>query len=386
MPARSLILAVCGTRPEVVKMAPVVGRLRDAGQDVLLLFTGQHPDLAPQMLRELGLKPDIELPVPTAGLPPQQMLAAIINALAPVFAAHRPAVTLVQGDTVSTLAGALAAAYAGLPLAHVEAGLRTGDMAEPHPEEMHRRLIAPLASLHFAPTHRAAAALIGEGVNPGTVHVTGNSGIDALLETNARLIASPDLCAALEARFPVRPGRPMILATVHRRENHGERLAAIASGLAHIAASGGVEMVLPLHPGPAVQRLLRASLGHLAGVHLLPPVDHATMVWLMRRSQLLITDSGGLQEEAPALGLRTLVLRQRTERSEAVDAGASELVSIEPEAIAAAAWRQLSRPKLAPRFPFGDGRAAGRICTILLDFLRRGDRKAFQSEVLDMAG
>jgi UDP-N-acetylglucosamine 2-epimerase (non-hydrolysing) len=367
------LLAVCGTRPEVVKMSPVIAALRARGLNVLLVMTGQHPDLAPQMLRELGLRPDIDLGIGIAAGTPAQVLAALLVRLAPVFAAWRPRLALVQGDTISAFAGALAAAYAQVPVAHVEAGLRTGDTAEPFPEEMHRQLIAPIAAIHLAPTEAAAAALLREGVAGHRIHVTGNSGIDALRARIGLLDADPSIECEMAARFPfaVSPGRPLLLATVHRRENQGGRLGAIATALARLAAFCEAEIVLPLHPNPAVQSILREKLDGQDSVHMVSPLDHLEMVWMMRRAQLLLTDSGGLQEEAPALGLRTLVLRKVTERPEALSAGASELVDLNADSIVSAVHRALSRPPLAPVHPFGDGRAGERIATILDDWLKR---------------
>ena len=367
------LLAVCGTRPEVVKMAPVIAALRARGRRVLLVMTGQHPDLAPQMLRELGLCPDIDLGIGMVAGTPAQMLSALLVRLAPIFAAWRPRLALVQGDTISALAGALAAAYAQVPVAHVEAGLRTGDTAEPFPEEMHRQLIAQIAAIHLAPTEAAAAALRREGVAGHLVHVTGNSGIDALHARIRVLDADPSIEDAMAARFPfaVSPRHPLLLATVHRRENLGGRLGAIAAALARLAAFCEAEIVLPLHPNPAVQSTLRERLDGLDCVHMVSPLDHLEMIWMMRRAQLLLTDSGGLQEEAPALGLRTLVLRKATERPEALSAGASELVDLNADSIVSAVHRALSRPPLAPVHPFGDGRAGERIADILDDWLKQ---------------
>jgi UDP-N-acetylglucosamine 2-epimerase (non-hydrolysing) len=378
MQGRSPLLAICGTRPEAVKLAPVLHELRRRGLPVVLVATGQHPDLAPAMLREAGLSADVDLGVSQPGATPPQLLAAILTYLAPVYAAYRPQLALVQGDTVSALAGALGAAYARVPVAHVEAGLRTGDQDEPFPEEMHRQLIAPLASLHFAPTPRAAAALRREGVAAARIHVTGNTGIDALRRTAERLEADPGLRAAIGARFPsvVATRRPLILVTAHRRENIGRRLASIAAALARLAAFCEAEIIVPLHPNPQVQQVFQARLGALAAVHLVPAVDHTTMVWLMQRSRLLLTDSGGLQEEAPSLGLRTLVLRTTTERPEAIVAGAAELVELQADSIVKAVRAALARPPLAPVHPFGDGHSAARIAAVIDGWLGVAPRRA----------
>lgn len=371
MRGRSPILVVCGTRPEAIKLAPVVKALREHGHHVVFVVTGQHPDLVPVMLREVGLTPDVDLGVSQPGASPPQLLAAMLTYLPPVLAAYRPQLVIVQGDTVSALAGALSAGYAKVPVAHVEAGLRTGDFEEPFPEELHRVLVAPLAHLHFAPTPLAADALEREGVPADRIYVTGNSGIDALMATVARLDADPGLRATLETRFAfvAEAQRPLLLATVHRRENIGHRLHSIAAALARLAAFFDAEIILPLHPNPAVQAQLKARLAGLKGVHLIAPVDHSAMVWLLRQCRLLLTDSGGLQEEAPSLGLRTLVLRAMTERPEAVAAGVASLVDLNADAIVAAARDALAQPPLVPVHPFGDGRAAERIARILDEWL-----------------
>lgn len=371
MQGRSPLLAVCGTRPEVVKLAPVIRALERKGHRVVLAMTGQHPELAPQMLRELALQPDVDLAACAPGMPPPVQLASILARLGPVIAAWRPQLALVQGDTVSTLAGALGASYARVPIAHVEAGLRTHDFDEPHPEELHRTLVTPIASLHFAPTRHAAQLLRQEGVDAARIHVTGNSGIDALRATLERLEMDSSLATELASRHPyaARPGRPLLLVTVHRRENLGRRLQAIAAALARLAAFCEAEIVLPMHPNPAVQNVLREKLDGLDGVHLIPAVDHLTMVWLMRQARVLLTDSGGLQEEAPMIGLRTLVLRQTTERPEALAAGASELVELQADSIVSAVRRTLLRKPLRPVLPFGDGHASERIACVIHDWL-----------------
>lgn len=381
MHGKSPLMAVCGTRPEVVKLFPVIEALRARNHHVLLVATGQHADLAPRMLSEFGLVADAQLASDAARYGPAQLMASILSRLTPLMAAFRPGLVLVQGDTVSTLAGALAASYARVPVAHVEAGLRTGDQDEPHPEEMHRQLLAPLASLHFAPTARAASALIREGVPPERIHVTGNSGIDALFTTRDRLAADAALQAALAARHPyAQPaGRPLLLVTVHRRENMGPRLSSIAAALAHLAAFDDMRIVVPLHPNPAASAPLRERLHGLPNVHLLDPLDHCAMVWMMQRATLLLTDSGGLQEEAPSLGLRTLVLRRLTERPEAVEAGVSALVPLQSESIVGAVKRLLEAPPTPPVHPFGDGRAGERIAGLIDHWL--GVRRALPSEL-----
>lgn len=364
------IVAVCGTRPEVVKLAPVVHMLRRVGRPVQLIDTGQHPDLAPQMLREAGLHAQHALDPAPPGTPLAAMLARAVAGVGELLAGQRPPMVLVQGDTLATVAGAMAAAYAGLPVAHVEAGLRTGVAAEPFPEEMHRKLVAQIACLHFAPTRRAADALRHEGICASAIHVTGNSGVDAFHATLRNIAGNPALEARLRARFAriSEPGPPLVLATVHRRENLG-RLPQIAEGMARLARNGEARILLPLHPNPHVRAAMKQRLGDIAGAWLLPPVNHAAIAWLMGRVQLLLTDSGGLQEEAPSLGLRTLILRRATERQEAVECGLAQLVEPDADALHAAVLQALAQPRPTIANPFGDGRAAQRIANIIDDWL-----------------
>lgn len=356
------VLFIGGTRPEAVKLAPLVLDLRARGVATRLVATGQHRDLFGEALAGFGLAADLDLGM--AAATPDALVGQLVPALADVIRQLSPAWVVVQGDTSSTLAGALAARYAGARLAHVEAGLRTGT-DDPHPEEMHRKLVAQMAELHFAPTPAAAAALAAEGVCDG-VHVTGNSGIDALLLMAARLqddAGLADAAVAPLARVPTT--RPWLLATLHRRENRGRRLAAL-SELADEA-----EILLPVHPSPAVAGPVQAMLGGRAGVHLLPPLPFASFVALMLRSRLVLTDSGGVQEEAPALGLPCLVLRNSTERPEGLASGNAWLVGTQRAANVAAARAVLDDAALHARMshramPYGDGSAAARISEYLL--------------------
>jgi len=377
----AIFLLLFGTRPEAIKFAPLVRELRARGSEVLLVATGQHPELAGAMLQEVGLEVDVDLGIQRDGSTPADLLARILQRLPPLIARARPAMLLVQGDTVSALGGALAASYAQVPVGHVEAGLRTGNRAEPFPEEHQRIMIGALASLHFAPTERAAAALRAEGVAESAIHVTGNTGIDALMASVARLGSTPLLQYAMAARFApiLADGRPLLLATIHRRENQGARLGAISAALAAIAGQGRMQIVMPLHPNPRVKAHFKARLAGLPGVHLLPAISHAEMLWLMQRARLLLTDSGGLMEEAPALGLRTLVARKCSERPEAVDCGAATLVGHRTNVILEAVAAALAGPPIPPMFPFGDGRAAWRIANHLEAALGRPvERRALQ--------
>ncbi|MEI6486441.1 MAG: UDP-N-acetylglucosamine 2-epimerase (non-hydrolyzing) [Sphingomonadales bacterium] len=360
------ILFIAGTRPEAVKLAPIMHDLAARGQRPLLVATGQHRHLFADALRDFGLNADHDLGVMAAT--PDELVGRLLPPLAGLLRTLRPGWVVVQGDTSSTLAGAMAARYAGLRLAHVEAGLRTGG-DDPHPEEMHRRLVAQMAQLHFAPTAAAAAALRREGVCEG-IHVTGNSGIDALLMMQARLEADRTLLAAALAPFRgISPRRPWVVATVHRRENQGDRLLPILRALGALAADA--EIIIPVHPSPAVAGPMATVLGDVAGVHLLPPLPYASFVALMGRAALALTDSGGVQEEAPAIGLPCLVLREATERRETLASGNAVLVGRDPAAITAAARALLAdgsaRHAMAePAFPYGAGGAAAAISRELL--------------------
>jgi len=356
------VLCVIGTRPEAIKMAPVIRALRgDRRFRVRVLATAQHRDLLDQVLAAFGIAPDIDLGVmrPAQGL--GALTGRLIEGLDAALAREAPDVVLAQGDTTTVFATALAAFYRRVPFGHVEAGLRTGDLAAPFPEELNRVLIAPMARWHFAPTAGAAAALRAEGIPPERVHVTGNTVIDALLQ------APPPADARSAAPFAPR----QILVTLHRRENFGrplERILAAIAGLLDDHRDCGV--LLPVHPNPAVGPVVRARLGGHPRVRLVPPLGYAEFVAAMRASYLILTDSGGVQEEAPALGVPVLVLREATERPEAIAAGVARLVGTRAAAIRRAAGALLSDPEARARMatgasPYGDGKAAARIVGIL---------------------
>jgi UDP-N-acetylglucosamine 2-epimerase (non-hydrolysing) len=364
-----IFLFVAGTRPEAVKLAPVILALRAQGAFAWLAATGQHRELFHESLAGFGLAANEDLAIMQPGQTPAAVVGALVPALARLCERLRPTAVVVQGDTATAFAGAQAAVYARRPLLHVEAGLRSGHH-EPFPEEMHRRAIAQMADVHFAPTAAAQAALLAEGVAPDAIHVTGNTGIDALHLMQARLAGDPALAATLAARFAgIDPRRPLLLVTVHRRENHGRRLDSVLAALAVLAKQA--EIVLPVHPHPAIAGPVQAALGGLAGVHLLPPLDYPAFVWLMQRAALALTDSGGVQEEAPALGLPVLVLRDVTERREGLDSGNARLVGTDRAAIIAAAAGLLGDGAAIGRMgeaalPYGAGDAAARIVDVLL--------------------
>ena len=360
------ILIVFGTRPEVIKLWPVDQALR-AHKDwqVTLCNTGQHRELVPPILDSFGLVPEVELGVMNPGQSLSSLMARLLDALDPVLDALRFDWVVVQGDTTTALAATIAAYHRHVPVAHVEAGLRTHDLAAPFPEEGNRQLIGRLASLHLAPTPRARDALLAEGIGPSRIEVTGNTVVDAARRVAERLPADgvPPAGAPLELlRFS--GTRPLVLITGHRRESFEGGLAAVCDGLAELArAYPGADFVYPVHLNPSVQSAVRSRLAGLANVHLLEPLDYPAAVWLLRRCLFVVTDSGGLQEEAPEFGKPVLVTRESTERNEGITAGCAELVGYERAHLVAAARRFLDDPATAPLAmanPYGDGQAAAR--------------------------
>ncbi len=354
-------------------MAPVVRALgRTPGITARICLTGQHREMLDQVTALFGLCPDADLDVMRRARGLSPITAAVMGGLGPVLDRLRPDCVLVHGDTTTAMAAALAAFHARIPVGHVEAGLRTGDVTQPWPEEMNRRLIGRLATVHFAPTERAAANLCAENVDPARIEVTGNTAIDALGWVRGELEAHPGAAAGMAARFawlddPGQSGaRRLVLATGHRRENHGGGLAGVCDALARLAARGDVQVVWPVHPSPQVAPVIRGRLAGVPGVHLVAPQGYRAFAWLMGRAHLIVTDSGGIQEEAPALGTPVLVTRETTERPEAVEAGTVRLVGTAPDRITAAAARLLDDPAAHAamarcRNPYGDGRAAERI-------------------------
>lgn len=372
------VMVVFGTRPEAIKMAPVVHALqRDPRIATEVVVTAQHRQMLDQVLELFRIVPaeDLDLMRPGQGL--VDLFARVLQGMHDVLERRQPDLLLVHGDTSTTFASALAAFYRHVPVAHVEAGLRTGDMRAPWPEEMNRRLTGPLAALHFAPTGSSRRNLAREGIHEG-VHVTGNTVIDALLEVAERLRNDVTLASDIAARFPfLPPQRQMVLVTAHRRENFGAGFERICLALRDIAEQRDIDIVYAVHLNPNVQEPVRRILGDCPRVHLVEPQDYLPFVWLATRCHFVLTDSGGIQEEAPSLGKPVLVLREVTERPEAVDAGTVRLVGTDRERIVSEALRLLDDPDAHARMaqahnPYGDGRAAARIATIVADYLRVG--------------
>ncbi len=362
-------LVVLGTRPEVIKLAPVVSALAAAGVPTHVLSTGQHREMLEQVLASFGLEPDGDLRV----MQPDQSLAglsaAILAAIDSVLAELQPSWLVVQGDTTTVAMVALAAFYRKVPVAHVEAGLRTFHRYDPFPEEMNRTLLGSLADLHFAPTAAARRNLLDAGVGAERVHVVGNTVVDALRMMEARVAGQ----SYAELGLDLPTDRDLVLVTGHRRESFGAGLRHLCLGLKQLAEELGerVLIVYPVHLNPNVQAAAREVLTGVANVRLLPPLPYPAFVKLMTSARLIITDSGGVQEEAASLGVPVLVTRQTSERQEAIAAGVAELVGTDAERIAAAGHRLLTDPQAhaarAVRSDvFGDGRAGERIVELLL--------------------
>jgi UDP-N-acetylglucosamine 2-epimerase (non-hydrolysing) len=365
-----------GTRPEAIKLCPLIRAFTNSPDRfrVSVCATGQHAGLADQVFEAFGVTPDHRLALMTPGQTLSQSTARIVTALEPVLASEKPAITLVQGDTTTTLCGALAAFYQGIPVGHVEAGLRTHDITQPFPEEMNRVLTTRLAALHFCPTSGSADNLRAEGVSEERIHVTGNTGIDAVLQIAQKLESG-----GLEVLEPVEldPHKKLILVTAHRRESFGDGFEHICEALIRLAERDDVQILYPAHPNPNVQAPVQRLLASHPGVSVIAPLDYVPFVNLMRRAHLLITDSGGVQEEGPSLGKPILVLREKTERPEAVDAGTVRLVGTDVDRILIEATTLLDDPAQYEQMtrrhnPYGDGHASEQIVRITERFLSEG--------------
>lgn len=358
---------VIGTRPEAIKLAPVVLALRALHLPVRVCLTGQHPEMATEALAPFGIEADVDLALMRPGQSLAELTQRAVDALALRLAQKQPAWVIVQGDTTSALAGAIAARQLGIPVAHVEAGLRSFDLTQPYPEELNRTLIARLATLHFAPTPGAEANLRAEGVPRKAIEVTGNTVVDALHRTLQTVAAAP------------RSKQRLVLATLHRRENRESAFPEIIGALAEIAARGDVEVLLPRHPGCPPD--MYAPLEIAPNVRLVPPMPYPDFVAALAAAHLIITDSGGIQEEASALGIPTLVVRALTERPEVLEAGTAIIVDTAKSGILTAATRLLDddaahRSMANASTRIGDGKAAERIARRLYDELHTVRRPA----------
>jgi UDP-N-acetylglucosamine 2-epimerase (non-hydrolysing) len=370
------VLVVYGTRPEAIKLAPVISAVRASSVlEPVVAVTGQHREMLDQVNDLFSISPDYDLDIFRHGQSLAEITTGSLAGLTALMQQVKPDVIVVQGDTTSTFSAALAAFYERIPVVHVEAGLRTGNMAAPFPEEANRRLTTRLAALHLAPTARARGNLVAEGVDPREIVVTGNTVIDALLEVvRRRLPYTTDGLQAVEE-----DGRRVILVTAHRRESWGETMAGVGRALADLAQRPDVLMVVPVHRNPAVRRDLLPPLLECPNVRILEPLPYSDFARLLRRAHLVISDSGGIQEEAPSVGTPVLVLRSVTERTEAIDAGSALLVGTRPADIVAAGRRLLDndieyQAMVRTQNPFGDGRAAGRVVDAIEGLLGVGSR------------
>ncbi|TMM52675.1 UDP-N-acetylglucosamine 2-epimerase (non-hydrolyzing) [Sulfitobacter sabulilitoris] len=366
------ILVVFGTRPEAIKMAPVVQRLKDTpGIVTHVCVTAQHREMLDQVLTLFDIVPDFDLNIMKAGQDLTDITTNILLALRDILMDAGYDRLLVHGDTTTTMAASLAAFYAKVTVGHVEAGLRTGNINAPWPEEMNRMIVGRVAQHHFAPTQTARTNLLAENVDDDKIVVTGNTVIDALHQVVARLDADPALDAKMRSLFPfLDADKRMVLVTGHRRENFGRGFEDICKALKEISREPGVQIVYPVHLNPNVQGPVNRILGDAANVHLVPPQDYLPFVWLMRHAHMIITDSGGVQEEAPSLGKPVLVMRDTTERPEAVAAGTVRLVGTDTATIRDAALLLLRDAEAHAEMahatnPYGDGRAAERIAAAL---------------------
>ncbi|MGA2715543.1 MAG: UDP-N-acetylglucosamine 2-epimerase (non-hydrolyzing) [Bryobacteraceae bacterium] len=377
-------LFVFGTRPEAIKLCPVILHMKSRPEefDVRVVVTAQHRQMLDQVLKTFRVTPDYDLDSMTPGQTLASSAARILAALEPVYLDAKPGIVYVQGDTTTTLCGALAAFYARIPVGHIEAGLRTGDLAQPFPEEMNRVVTGRLAAIHFAATEGARRNLLRENVAPETIHVTGNSGIDALLHVRDRL-ASGELSGAPNlagfgsnlAGFAAGAGKRLIVVTAHRRESFGGGFENICRALQAISRRGDVDIVYPVHRNPNVMGPVNKYLDGIPNIHLIEPLDYVPFVDLMRRAHLLLTDSGGIQEEGPSLGKPVIVMREKTERPEAIEAGTVVMAGTDERRIITEVARLLEDPEATDAMsrvhnPYGDGHASERIAAASLSFFR----------------
>ncbi len=386
MKSRKKILVIIGTRPEAIKMAPLIRLIKAQSGlfELSVCVTAQHRELMDQELEFFGIKPDFDLDLMTPDQPLWRLTGEAIIELSMILSSVKPDIVLVQGDTTSSFAGALAAFYQKVPVGHIEAGLRTNDIYAPFPEEVYRRLITPMTHFHFAPTNHAAQVLIKEGYDPKSVHMTGNTVIDSLSLGSNLLETRPDLKNQIDTWFQstipgandiINGSSRLILVTAHRRESFGGGLESMFSAIQTLAKKFPKDsFVYPVHPNPNIRNSAQSFLGDIKKVTLTQPVTYPAMIFLMKKAYLFLTDSGGIQEEAPTFGLPVLVMRERTERLEGLELGISRLVGSKTEEIVKHATdlleNQISHQAMkAANNPYGDGHACERILAILKEQL-----------------
>ena len=368
------VLTVIGTRPEAIKMAMVARSLSENdGVEHVICVTAQHREMLDSGLKMFGLRSDYDLSVMRHNQCVTHITKAVMSGMATVLSEVRPDRVLVQGDTTTSFAAALAASYCKTPVGHVEAGLRSGNMSMPWPEEMNRRLTDLISDRHYVPTEQARRNLLGEGYSEDGITLTGNTVIDALKFIAKRLESEPELIPKVRATLPdVSHNKRLLLVTGHRRENLGSGIANVCNALTRISTRDDVEIVYPVHPNPKVRNPVHEALGSCPNIHLIPPLDYMAFVYLMTQAYVIVTDSGGIQEEAPSLGKPVLVTREVTERPEAVEAGTVKLVGTHPDRIVRELAALLDDPDAYAAMarvhnPYGDGRASERIVANLID-------------------
>lgn len=368
------VLAVFGTRPEAIKMAPVVKALeKTPNVSLAVAVTAQHREMLDQVLKLFDIVPDHDLDIMKPGQGLHEITSNVLTGLKAVFQQSCPDLVLVHGDTTTTLATSLAAYYDRIPVGHVEAGLRTGNIYSPWPEEINRKVAGAITRLHFAPTEKSRQNLLREGVPDAHIHVTGNTVIDALLDVVVRLECDPQTSAALDEQLGLDPTRRRILVTGHRRESFGGGFERICDALRRVAERPDVHIIYPVHLNPNVIGPVKERLGDIGNISLIAPQDYLPFVHLMRRADVILTDSGGVQEEAPSLGKPVLVMRDTTERPEAVEAGTVKLLGTDSDLIVAEITRLLDDPNAYDAMakahnPYGDGLSAGRIRDAILNY------------------
>lgn len=365
------VLTVIGTRPEAIKLFPVVHALdADPRFESLVCVTGQHREMVDEVLALADVRRDFDLQITRVGDELDALVVGLLKPMGAVLDAAEPDWVIVQGDTTSAVCGALAAYHRHIPICHVEAGLRSGDLSRPWPEEGNRRLITALAGIHCAPTHQSRVALQKENIDPATIHVTGNPGVDALRWVISRTgdpVPSDSILMNMKLQCK---GRRIVVVTAHRRESFGAGMHAIAEAVRRLAARDDIALVFPVHRNPSVRAIMRAELSAIANVVLIEPLDYASFARLMSMAYLILTDSGGVQEEAPTLGKPVLVMRDTTERTESIVAGTAKLVGANADRIVAAAEALLDDAQTYSAMsrahnPYGDGEAARRIVNLL---------------------
>ena len=371
-PSAKKIMIVFGTRPEAIKMAPLIKEIKNyAALELRVCITGQHREMLDQVLKLFEIIPDYDLALMSPGQTLTELTGKVIAGMERVFEDWRPELVLVHGDTTTTFAASLAAYYQKIAVYHVEAGLRTHDIYSPWPEELNRRMVGAIAAVHFAPTQKAAQNLMTENIATECINITGNTVIDALLEVNQKIESDVALKSSISKQFPfLDKTKRLVLVTAHRRENFGAGFESICNAISAISKRNDVQIVYPVHLNPSVQEPVYRILGNNPNVHLIAPQDYLPFIFLMSSSYIILTDSGGIQEEAPSLGKPVLVLRDNTERPEAVHAGTVILVGTEEDKIVKSVENLLDNIDFYNQMsvasnPYGDGNAAKRIVATL---------------------